>query len=198
MDRNFGLGAPEWGILCTGVLIGLVITVCFLMTLNNALLRVSPQNRLMEPGMVWLLLIPCFNLIWNFFVFTRVPDSLRNEFRERHADDGSNYAKSAGVTLAVLDIVLPLINGGQVAMGAARIATCVSGILGIVSLFVFIVFWIRIGSYSSRLAALSGPPPDWRRKLDAFDDDDDRGRPPRTGQLPPPDSYKEGDPGQYQ
>ena len=38
--------------------VALIIVICFLLTLYRALSRVSPQNRLMEPGLVWLALIP--------------------------------------------------------------------------------------------------------------------------------------------
>ncbi len=83
----------------------LVIAIFFLLTLQRALSRVAPRNRLMEPGMVWLMLIPCFNIIWQFFIVTRVPGSLRNEFRDRNQDDGSDYGKGVGLAYAVLNIV---------------------------------------------------------------------------------------------
>src|SRR6266852_353173 len=79
---------------------------CFyLLTLQKALSRVSPRNRLMEPGMVWLMLIPCFNTIWQFFIVTRVAGSLRNEFRDRKRDDGSDYGKGFGLIYATLNVV---------------------------------------------------------------------------------------------
>src|SRR5262249_23624412 len=84
---------PILGMFCLIVgaflVVALVIAIFYLLTLHRALDKVSPRNRLMEPGMVWLSLIPCFNIIWAFFVATRVPDSLRNEFQERGRDDGS-------------------------------------------------------------------------------------------------------------
>ena len=44
--------------------------------------------------MVWLSLIPFFNIIWAFFIATRIPDSLKKEFRERGQDDGSDYGRA--------------------------------------------------------------------------------------------------------
>src|SRR5947209_9014006 len=97
------------GALClivgTAVLVGIAIGICYLVTMQTALSRVAPHNRMMAPGMVWLGLIPCVNLFWNFMIATRVPDSLRNEFRERRQDDGTDYGKGVGVTLAVLNLV---------------------------------------------------------------------------------------------
>ena len=47
----------------------------------------------MEPGMVWLMLVPCVNIVWQFVIAIRVPESLRNEFRDRDQDDGPTMAK---------------------------------------------------------------------------------------------------------
>jgi hypothetical protein len=40
---------------------------------------VRPENRLMQPGMVWLQMIPLFGQIWQFRVVTRIADSIVNQ-----------------------------------------------------------------------------------------------------------------------
>ena len=199
MDK-MGLGAPELGILCVVGIVALTIGVCFLLTLHRALSRVSPHNRLMEPGLVWLWFIPCFHLVWQFVVYTRVPDSLRNEFRERLQDDGSDYGKGIGLSMGVLNLVSTCSGYGARAAGAeAAVGSCVSGAVGLVTLVLFIMFWVKIANYSARLTQDGGAPRDLQRKLEHFDDDyDNRRRPPQSPEPPPPDTYKEGDPGRYQ
>ena len=97
------------GILCLILIVAIVIAIFYLLTLQKALSRVSPRNRLMEPAMVWLSFIPLFNIVWAFFIATRIPDSLRNEFRDRGQDDGCDYGKSIGLTNAILGVVsIPL------------------------------------------------------------------------------------------
>jgi hypothetical protein len=154
----------------------------------------------MAPGLVWLDLIPCFNIIWQFFIATRVPDSLRNEFRDRNRDDGSDYGKSIAMTQAVLNTISAF--GGnairQFSPELSRVATGISAVIGIISLILFIAFWVKIAGYSRQLAEDAGPPRDWERK---FDDDDDGfgNRGPYTdAPKPPPDAIKEGDLGLYQ
>jgi len=45
------------------VLCGMIIPkIFYLLTLQNALKTISPQNRKMEPGKVWLLFIPLFSV----------------------------------------------------------------------------------------------------------------------------------------
>ena len=64
------------------------IVICLL--LFGCFKRIPREYRKMEPGLVWLLLIPCFNLIWNFFVFPGLSRSFRAYFDslEQQADVG--------------------------------------------------------------------------------------------------------------
>lgn len=195
------MGGAILGFVCLFLGVLLVILVFYLLTLQKALSRVSPHNRLMEPGLVWLALVPCFNLIWQFFIAIRVPDSLRNEFRERGRDDGSDYGKSLALTQAVLGLINIVVGNvlGKIPE-IALVANLVAGVIGIVGLVIFIMFWVKIAGYSSQLAMDHHG--DLERRLRKFDDDDDDdyGAPPRggAGPEPPPDTYKEGDPGRYQ
>jgi CHAT domain-containing protein len=61
------------------LLVTLAVEILYLLALQKALHRVSPPNRTMKPGMVWLMLVPCVNFVWQFQIATQVPKSLRNE-----------------------------------------------------------------------------------------------------------------------
>src|SRR5262249_51882422 len=145
------------GVLCLFLIIAIVIAVFYLLTLQKALSRVARRNRLMEPGMVWLSLIPIFNIYWNFMVATRIPDSLRNEFRDRGEDDGSDYGKSIGLTNAILGVVSIPLNMASGALEKVPAAGMLIGIIllimSITSLVLFIIFWVKIAGYSGKLAA---------------------------------------------
>ena len=193
------------GILCVVLGVALVIVIFYLLTLQRALSRVSPENRLMEPGMVWLSLVPCFNLIWQFFIAQRVPDSLRNEFRARGQDDGSDYGKSIGLTVAVINVLTTFANFASNAASpdVAGVFGCGVGLVGILELVLFVVFWVKISNYSGQLAQegyRGNPRETFLRRFD--EDEFDRGEhggrdlPPE----PPPgsDQIKEGDQGRYQ
>jgi hypothetical protein len=140
------------GILCMILIIGIAIAICYLLTLQKALSRVAPWNRLMEPGLVWLSLIPIFNLIWSFFIATRVPDSLRNEFRSRDLDDGSDYGKGIGLANAIIGVVSFALN--MMSRLSRQPVVMITGPLGLISLILFIIFWVRIAGYSKKLAGL--------------------------------------------
>jgi hypothetical protein len=54
-------------IMLVALAIGLTIAIFFYLTLSRCLSRIRSRNREMEPGQVWLNLIPCFGIIWIFF-----------------------------------------------------------------------------------------------------------------------------------
>jgi len=111
----------------------------------------------MEPGQVWLNLIPIFNIVWQFITVSRVADSLRNEFYDRGWHErNEDYGRGIGTAYCVLNIIsaIPYI-GGIFALGA---------------LVCFIIYWVKIANYSGQLAARTGYHDDY----DDYDDDDDR------------------------
>lgn len=65
----------------------LIPLVLFMLTEHNLLKVIRSENRLMQPGMVWLQFIPFFGLLWQFFVVRRIAGSIRNEIASRQDND---------------------------------------------------------------------------------------------------------------
>jgi hypothetical protein len=102
-------------------------TICYLII--QSLQRVPAEHRRIEPAMIWLLLIPCFSLIWNFFVFRRVPDSFASYFAAQGQSDVGDCGKTLGTWyagLSVAGVAIPLYGA------AAGIAALVLLILSLV------------------------------------------------------------------
>lgn len=205
--NDFGPLGAMLGILCLvlGVvlIVVLVIYVFYLLTLHRALAKVSARNRMMEPGQVWLMFVPCLNLIWQFMIATNVPGSLKKEFSERGRDDGSDYGRTLGLTQAILSVIATAISQASNAIPEPEMAMIIVGVTGILQLaafVMFIMFWIKIAGYSAQLDQDDGGRRNWDRRFDEpdddGDDDDDRGNrsEPRGSS---PSSIKEGDPGRY-
>jgi hypothetical protein len=158
LAQRFANGADQGALVlvlvlvCAALLVGLLIAIFFLLTLQRALARCRPRNRTMEPGMVWLNLIPLFNLVWQFITVNRVAESLENEFRDRGWHRRSeNYGRSVGVAAGALGLVgwIPILGP----------------ILAIAGLVCRIIYWVKIAGYSGQLA---------NRARDYDDEDDDR------------------------
>lgn len=158
--------AAMLGFVCVILLILLVFVVFFLLTLQRALKYCARHNRTMEPGMVWLNLIPLFNLFWQFYTAVQVGNSLKNEFTERNLDDGSDYGKTIGIVSMALGIVSnSLARGGE--LGGNTAIALTGAAAGLLSFILLIVYWVRIYGYGTRLKN------DGDRRFDRFDDFDD-------------------------
>ena len=71
-------------------LIIILASVCYLFTLQNTLKKISVENRKINPEKVWLLLIPIYNIYFNFIVVIRLSESLKSEFEKRKIDIGNS------------------------------------------------------------------------------------------------------------
>ncbi|WP_109488798.1 hypothetical protein [Occallatibacter savannae] len=129
--------------------IGIAVAIFYILTLSRALNKCHPASRTMEPGMVWLLLIPLFNLIWNFFVVQAMTKSLANEFRLRNIPNADpEPGKTIGLAMAIC--------------GACSIIPLVNMITGLVYIVLWIIYWIKIAGFSQildQVPASAGPAP---------------------------------------
>jgi hypothetical protein len=138
---NYGLETATIVTVCVIVFcICLIPGILFLLSLQRALSRCAPQNREMDPGMVWLMLIPLFSLVWQFILVSRVSGALSREFRGRGVSiDDPEAGRQVGIAMCILNLcsIIPYL-----------------GILASIgSLVCLILYWVKISGYSGRLAA---------------------------------------------
>src|SRR5438045_3532909 len=97
-----------WEILA-GVLVCVVIVfaviillhILFLLNLHWTLAQVREPNREMSPGMVWLNLIPLFNIVWAIIMVSKIANSLRNEFEDRGwSTSNEGFGRTTGMLWA--------------------------------------------------------------------------------------------------
>ena len=122
----------------------LVIAVFYLGLLARILKKCSPPTRTMEPGLVWLLLIPLVSSIWIFFVVIALAKSLGNEFRLRNIPADNEPGKSIGIGMAVC--------------GACSFIPIVNLLTGPIAFVLWIVYWVKMAGYSKMLDAAPANP----------------------------------------
>ncbi len=138
MSEEELVGVAALGIGFVGLLVGIAIMVFFLLTLQKCLKEVSEANRTMQPGMVWLNLIPLFNLVWIFITVIRLSESVvaEGEARGAHVEDGG---KTMGLVYAIALV--------------ASIIPLIGFISAVVALVAFIIYWVKISGYRKSLVA---------------------------------------------
>lgn len=122
----------------------IVPAIFYLLTLQKALNRCSPESRAMQPGLVWLMFIPLFNIVWHFFIVLNVAKSLDTEFRKRGIAADPDPGKTLGLVMCILACcgIIPFL-----------------GILCSLGAFIcWIIYWIKIAGYSGQLAVSAAPP----------------------------------------
>jgi uncharacterized membrane protein len=97
------IGLAIYAVLA-GVRLCIGIVICLF--LFSYYKRVPAQFRKMEPGLVWLLLIPCFNFVWNFFVFIRLPKSLQAYFASVGNSTAGDCGEGLGLAYSICEVAV--------------------------------------------------------------------------------------------
>ena len=135
---NFAALSAISGILLVGFLIFLIPAILFLLTLQKALTRVASERRTMNPPMVWLGLIPFFNIVWNFIMVLALSKSLDAELTARNIPHEKEPGKTIGLVWAGLS--------------AACLVPGLGFLLGIPVLIMWIIYWVKISGFSGMIA----------------------------------------------
>lgn len=120
---------------------GILIAVFYLLNLQNLLKEIDPKNRLVEPGNVWLMFIPLFNLIYPFILYPKISDSVKNEFKHRGIIENGDYARGVGIAMPIL--------------GLCGIIPFIGTIASLANFILFIVFWVKTAEFKKKLMASS-------------------------------------------
>ena len=119
------------------MVVSLAIMAGVICIINAALKKIPPEHRLIEPEQVWLLLIPCFGLFWNFMVFRKIPQSFRSYFSSQGRTDLGDCGEQLGLWYAI-----------TVTLG---LVPCVNYIAPFASLVLLIIFLIKIHSLKDQI-----------------------------------------------
>ena len=141
MQNNLGhsgiLGLGILFVMLIVLVIALIPLIFYILTLQKALNKCAPENRAMQPGMTWLLLIPCFSVIWHFFVVLNMAKSLGAEFQKRGITEEPEPGK-----------VLGLVTCGLLVGACIPFLNYLCGPAGLVC---WIIYWVKIAGYSKKL-----------------------------------------------
>ena len=134
---------PE-GVIAVMLLLFIVLVlpllpgIFYLLTLQKALNRCDPRNRLMSPGLVWLMAIPFFNLIWHFVVVLNIAGSLSREYKDRGLETETEPGQALGLATCVLSL--------------CTLMPYLGFLTALAALVCWICYWVRVAELSNQLA----------------------------------------------
>jgi cell division protein FtsW (lipid II flippase) len=154
------------------ILLGLVfLFIFYLLSLRKTMKAIRPENRTITPGMVWILLVPYFQIILQFWITKAMADSLVKEYRARGLETkNEDFGLKSGFGMAILEIVLLTLEViyGEKAPHDIMVA---QGIFGIAIIVYFIKHWYHISRYGKALRTTALLQPE---EIDDFDEEYDR------------------------
>ena len=118
--------------------VALVPIIFFCRTLQKCLNRCAPQCRKIHPDQVWLLLIPLFNLGWQFIVVSRMASSLANEFQLRGMVNDPEPGKSLGMIFCIFNL--------------CALIPVLAIFFGMAGMICWVLYWMKIANYSAEIA----------------------------------------------
>ncbi len=94
------------------IAISIAISIVIILIVQSFYKRIPAEHRKMEPGMVWLLLIPCFGTVWNFFVFLKLSDSFKSYFDSQGITDVGDCVRTLSLVYCIATVlcVIPCLN----------------------------------------------------------------------------------------
>lgn len=151
MGPLVGLMAMGIGVALVVAFISLAIGVAICWFLMTCFQRIPPAYRKQQPGLVWLLLIPCFNIVWNFFVFPRLADSYKAYFDSVGRSDVGDCGRSLALWCCILPIVHIVLSWIGAVPALARVMGVVGCVVGLANLIVLITFLVKAGSLKGQI-----------------------------------------------
>lgn len=132
----------------------IAIRVLILYFLRSFLLALPEQYRKMQPNMVWLGLIPCFDMIWNFMMTANISQSYQAYYYER----GRYEFKDCGATLGLWYSSCTLTTA--LLAWIPCVGICFAGTFGPASLILLILYFVKLSEMKNQLAMTApGMPP---------------------------------------
>jgi hypothetical protein len=147
----------------------IIPAILFLLTQQNTLKMIRPENRRMAPGLVWLQLIPLLGQVWQFFVVTRTSGSIQSELESPRGDSILGVSdvfmanssrrqptRAIGIAYCILYWLLLLAefaNEGR-PMGAPAPLLMVVGLFVWATVICWIVYWAKLAWYKRKLKVL--------------------------------------------
>jgi hypothetical protein len=122
--------------------------IFFILMQQKVLKLVRPENRYMNPGEVWLQLIPVFGLVWQFFVVSRISDSIKRELWT-----GEFSFESREYNQLYYPGVRPTYNIGLAycILFCCFIIPCLGALCYVAGLICWIIYWVRLSEFKSEL-----------------------------------------------
>ena len=141
-DAAAGLLAGALGFVFLAIGIAIMAAVCWF--LFDAVRRVPPEHRRIEPGLIWLLLVPCVGVFW---MLKALPDTSRS-FQGYFASTGDGSVGDCGEKIAWWTAGTAV---ASFVLGWVPLLNLIGCLSGPASLVLLVIFLIKVTDLKNRI-----------------------------------------------
>ena len=135
------------------LLLFIVPAILFVLTQQNTLKAIRPENRLLRPGLVWLQFIPIFGQVWQFIVVSRIAGSAvrqRLSFRDDSIlglsqEAAASIGKQPTLPLGIIYCSPEIINILFLFTSLTPTTQTIQGLVALAQMICWIIYWVQLG-----------------------------------------------------
>lgn len=128
------------GVFFIGLAIFLIPAILYLITVRNTLRAISPQNRFMEPGQVWISLIPVVNIVWQFMQVEKLANSINSELVRRGTPPSKKPTYSISMAFCILSLCSWI--------------TIISNLACLAAIVCWIIHWVKVNEFKNQFLSI--------------------------------------------
>jgi hypothetical protein len=141
------------------LLLFVVPAILFVLTQQNTLKAIRPENRLLRPGLVWLQFIPVFGQVWQFVVVSRIVGSAlrqRMSFRDDSIlglthDAAAAIGKQPTLAMGIIYCSLEVISILFLFTTLNPTTQIIHGLVVLAEIICWVIYWVQLGSLKIKL-----------------------------------------------
>ncbi len=119
------------------LLLFIIPVIFFLITLQKTMNVIAIESRKMSPSSVWLMLIPFFNIVWQFIMVSRIAESIKAECSRLNIPVKENKPTySSGLTWNICNFI-----------------TIIPIVGALAALITWILYWVKVNEYKKLIIA---------------------------------------------
>lgn len=143
-------------IVILGLIIGLLITIFYNLTLQKAMAAVSERNQTVAPGLIWLNLIPIpfLNSVWTMIFGIMTCNAINTDADKKIAPSTLAVVyPSISIVTSILAVIMNATAGYR---GPEEEFALVVGFFSVVTFVLWIIFWVQINAAKNKLMRMVG------------------------------------------
>jgi hypothetical protein len=132
----------------------IIVKIYFIVTIQKLLKQIAPENRCISNQSLWYILIPIYNLYWNFVVASKISYSLKLEYYSKGLIFKNTPLSNIGPIWAITSSFYLIVFLVKFSSQLIFIISVLGMFLSMASIILFFSYWLLIIEHKKILVAI--------------------------------------------